>query len=98
MGEVRVQILLENAADIGDPSLIRRFEMTALVDSGAVMLAIPQDVTERLGLRFSRKCIVSYADERREELDVVGPLTIAIGDRRMFDECLVLPPRAAPKP
>jgi clan AA aspartic protease len=62
------------------------------VDTGAVMLALPQDVAERLGLQIVRKAIVSYADDRRDELDVAAPVKIQIGDRHMTTECLVLPP------
>jgi len=58
------------------------------------MLALPQDVTEKLGLSFIRKSIASYVDERREALDVVGPVIIHVGGRQMIAECLVLPPRA----
>lgn len=98
MGEVSVKIKLENAADAtnvsGSMQPVRSHEMQAVVDTGAVMLALPQDVTEKLGLRFVRKAIVSYADERREELDVVGPVTIHVAERQMMAECIVLPPRA----
>jgi len=94
MGEVRVPIKLENAADAAANLPIRQHEMSAMVDSGAVMLALPQDVTEKLGLNFIRKSIVSFADDRRDELSVVGPVTIELAGRRMMAECLVLPPSA----
>jgi hypothetical protein len=36
--------------------------------------------------------IVSYADERKEERAVAGPLTIEIGNRFMNTDCIVDPP------
>ena len=62
--------------------------MDAIVDTGAVMLALPQDVVEELGLRIFRTVVVTYADERR----VAGPVTIKIGKRFMNTDCIVGPP------
>ena len=71
---------------------IRKHSMEALVDTGAVMLMLPQDVTEKLGLQFIRKAIVTHADERKDERSVVGPVSVKIGDRFMSTECIVGPP------
>ena len=68
------------------------FEMTAIVDTGAVMLSLPQDVVELLELDEQRKTVVRYADERREELSVCGPVFIELAGRSMNAECIVLPP------
>lgn len=40
--------------------------MEAVVDTGAVMLSIPQDVIEKLELEIVRKVVFTYADERDE--------------------------------
>lgn len=95
MGEIAVNITLENAGDrvvfergYGEESAIRRSSIDAIVDTGAVMLMLPQNVVERLGLETRRTVIVSYADER----PVAGPLTIRIGDRFMSTDCIVGPP------
>lgn len=85
MGEVKVQIELENFVDryrylekqIGEEE-IRRYQMEALIDTGAVMLALPQDVVEKLGLRILRTVVVTYVDERKEERSVAGIVTIKI--------------------
>ena len=57
MGEVNVRLCLENAWDRYrctskeiKESQIRKEEITALVDTGAVMLMLPQDLVESLGL------------------------------------------------
>ena len=74
MGEITVNITLENPIDRGvfergegEEAAIRRSSIDAIVDTGAVMLVLPQNVVERLGLETRRTVIVSYADERKEE-------------------------------
>lgn len=103
MGEIRVHAELENAVDRGgcergwiEASEIRSHSVDATVDTGAVMLVLPQDVVEKLGLERQRTVVVSYADERREERPVAGPLTIKIGDRFMSTDCVVGPPLSEP--
>ena len=103
MGEITVQVELENASDRAiyeggylPESQIRTYTLRALVDTGAVMLMLPQNVVEKLGLPIRRTVIVSYADERKEERPVAGPLTIKIGDRFMSTDCIVGPPLSEP--
>ena len=61
-----------------------------------VMLVLPQNVVERLGLEALRTAIVTCADERREERPVAGPVTIEVCDRMMVAECVVGPPLSEP--
>ena len=75
---------------------IRVHPLKALVDTGAVMLMLPQNVVEKLGLSIRRTVIVSSTDERKEERPVAGPLTIKIGDRFMSMDCIVGPPLSEP--
>jgi predicted aspartyl protease len=99
MGEIKIQIELEN---LGDRDLfsenklqeqeIRRLKIEAIVDTGAVMLMLSQDVVDKLGLKYRRKVVVSYANEMREQRDVAGVVTIKIGDRFMNTDCIVGPP------
>ena len=103
MGEITVSAELENVGDRwrfehGDcrESDIRRSTVEAIVDTGAVMLVLPQNVVERLGVGIRRTVIVSYADERKEERPVAGPLTIRIGNRFMSTDCVVGPPLSEP--
>jgi clan AA aspartic protease len=99
MGEIKVRVELENFGDrymyrrgkISD-SEIRRYDLEALVDTGAVMMMLPQDVVDTLGLDVLRKVVVTNADERREERPVVGTATVKIGDRSMNTDCIVGPP------
>ena len=40
--------------------------------------------------------VVTYADERKEETPVAGPLTVRIGNRFMTTDCIVGPPLSQP--
>src|SRR5438067_13846402 len=96
MGEVKVELQIENTVDreraiLGDitPERIRSATVRELVDSGSVMLILPRDVVEALGLREVGKRVVVYVDERRDELPVAGYVTVRVGDRATSQECLV---------
>ena len=103
MGEIVASMKLENTEDRGvvrrglsDESTIRRATVDGVVDTGAVMLVLPEDVVGRLGLRTRGKVVVTYADERRELRPVAGPVTVHIGDRGMNADCIVGPPLSEP--
>ena len=102
MGEVVAvaEVALENASDRSlfeegyrDEAEIRRLTVKAVVDTGAAMLVLPQDVVADLGIRMRRTVTVSYADDRRENRPVAGGLNVRIGDRAMMTECIVGPPQ-----
>ena len=118
MGEIVASMELENTVDRDNASDGRRDESTVcratvegVVDTGAVMLVLPEDVVGRLGLRTQRQVAVIYADERRDfsgggrgacpsqekELrPVAGPVTVQIGNRSMITDCIVGPPSSKP--
>lgn len=103
MGEIVASVELENTADrniasegLRDESTIRRTTVDGVVDTGAVMLVLPENVVGRLGLKTQRQVVVSYADERKETRPVAGPVTIRIGNRFMISECVVGPPLSEP--
>ena len=103
MGEIVASVELENTTDrdnasegLRDESTIRRTRVEGVVDTGAVMLVLPENVVSRLGLRTRREVIVTYADERKETRPVAGPVTIHIGNRFMIAECVVGPPLSEP--
>lgn len=102
-GEVKVELQLENAVDReiqlrGDigADRVRLATVQAIADSGSVMLVLPQDVVEALGLRETRKAIVPYADERKQERPIAGIVTVRVGDRAMNLDCIVGPPNSEP--
>lgn len=103
MGEVKVEVELENAEDRGvfrrgyiPEEQIRSIKVPVLVDSGAVMLMLPQDLVEALGLSEVGKAIVTYADERKEERPIAGIVTVKVGNRLTSVNCVVGPPNSEP--
>ena len=103
MGEIVASVDLENTADrnivsagLRDESTIRRTTVDGVVDTGAVMLVLPENVVGRLGLETQRQVVVTYADEREETRPVAGPVTVRIGNRFMISECVVGPPLSEP--
>jgi clan AA aspartic protease len=100
MGEIRVKLELENSGDrylcqknFIQEDRVRKIVIDALVDTGAVMLLLPQDRVEELGLEKGEKAIVALANEEKIELDVARPLSLKIGNRSMITDCLVGPPQ-----
>ncbi|MBU0899494.1 retroviral-like aspartic protease family protein [bacterium] len=103
MGEVIVEVELENFGDrytfkrgFIKEQEIRSLKCKALVDTGAIMVMLPQDMVEELGLESTRKVIVTYANEQKEERDIAGGLTLKIGKRAMDTDCIVGPPGSEP--
>ena len=99
MGEIVTRVELENPGDrvlaergFGQESQVRRSNVDAVVDTGAVMLVLPQNLVERLGLKKQRTVVVTVADERKEERPLAGPVTVRIGNRSMNTDCVVAPP------
>ncbi len=75
---------------------IRRMTVRMMADSGAIMMAINEDIQAQLGLPLSERLIVQLADGTPMELDVVGPLEARFGDRSSILSALVLPGSAEP--
>ena len=61
-----------------------------VVDTGAVSLAIPDEIATQLGLRHWGTRTVVYADERREQRPVTD-VTIEIGNLATRTEAIVGP-------
>ena len=101
MGEIKIRVELENYGDRYlffqkriEEEQIKQYKIEALVDTGAVMLSLPQDIVEKLGLVENGKVIVTYADERKEERPVAQGVSIRIGNRSMVTDCIIGPPRS----
>ena len=98
MGDITIDIGLENSGDrqlakagyLPEAS-VRCATVKAVADTGAVMLALPEDVVARLGVEVVGTVACTYADGRRGERSVAGPLTVRIGDRWMLANCVVVP-------
>lgn len=99
MGAVHVVIDLENTTDadmaadgLRPPAAVRRYSVRALVDTGAVMLVLPEDVVDHLGIKRRGKSVVSFADDRKVDWETAGPVTVRVGSRFGNFDCLVAPP------
>ena len=103
MGEVRVKVELENYVDrelarsgtLAQDRVRSQF-VEVVVDSGAVMMVLPQDLVEALGLRILRKAIAVYADERKVEVNMAGVVSVKVAGRTVETNCLVGPPGSEP--
>lgn len=103
MGEIVVDVELANLRDLNlfesgylAEEEVRRVRIPAVADTGAVMLALPEDVVGLLGIDEVGRIDTMFADGRRGELPVAGELTIRIGDRETIARCIVVPAGADP--
>ncbi len=103
MGEVRVTAKLANYGSVWAAGRglihaddIPRTQLDMLVDTGSVLVLLSQDEVEKLQLDPSKKVVVTYADERKEERWVAEGLEIIIGDRSMVTDCIIGPPLCEP--
>src|SRR5438128_502197 len=94
MSAVHVTIDLENTVDaitaaegLRAAGAVRRLSVQALVDTGSMMLVLPEDIVEMLGL--TRR-------GRNVDRDTAGPVTVRIGDRHGDFDCFVAPPGTEP--
>lgn len=99
MSEIVVDVELQNAIDRAlarkgnlEETRIRRATVRAVVDTDTLMLGLPEPVVARLGIDVLGSETFTFADGRRGELPVAGPLTVRIGDRWTFARCIVTPP------
>jgi len=98
MGTFMQKILVQNAFDIelvrrkmlkkGD---IRQIEVDFLVDTGAYMMCINENIQSQLDLPLAGEHEVELADGTMKKLRMVTGLEIKIFNRRMVADALVLP-------
>jgi clan AA aspartic protease len=99
MGLVHANIKLTNADDLAlmrrkyiSADEVRNIEVTAMVDSGAYMLAINERIKHQLGfIDFNEKKSAQLADGSLIELEIVGPIEVRFENRRTVCEAMVLP-------
>jgi clan AA aspartic protease len=98
MGIVHAEIKITNVDDLAllkknylKKEDVRSMTVTAVVDSGAYMMAINETVKTQLGLDVVDKQNAQLADSQVIELEVVGPIEIRFANRRTVCEAVVLP-------
>ncbi len=69
-----------------DNGKIKKVTINALVDSGAYMLTINENIRAQLDLPFIEKQFGRLADETLLELDVVGAVEVRFENRRISAE------------
>ncbi len=95
---IRTQLELVNGGDLelarrGKLPVqdVRKMNVTALVDSGAMMLAINESICQQLGLFKVDERLAELADGSVRPYDVVGPIEVRIPHRRCNVDAMVLP-------
>jgi clan AA aspartic protease len=103
MGLVMVKIRLTNLRDLQDakagtlPSTaVRSLDLEALADTGAISMAIPEDIAERLGAVFIGTQSVRVADGRALTVARVAGILVEYLDRSTSADAIVLPKGATP--
>jgi clan AA aspartic protease len=98
MGKVMTRIKVSNATDLENvgrglmaPEDVRSIEMDALVDTGATMLALPEDVAAKLAAPSLGKRKARDARGIVIELEWVGNLRLEILGREMTTDAFILP-------
>lgn len=103
MGEIRAKVRLENFRDRimweeGQLTkhAIRAADVEFVVDTGAVVNLLPQDLVEHLGLKIRSHRVVLLANDEKIELPWAGPVWLEVAGRDMQADCLVGPPGCEP--
>ena len=98
MGLVYAEIELISVDDMAlhrrgylEETKIKHVMVNALVDSGAYMLTINNDVKNQLDLPFIEKQFATLADETQVEIDIVGPVEVRFENRRTTCNAVILP-------
>lgn len=76
MGKVMEKIQITNFVD---PA--KSIEIEAVIDTGATMVALPQNLVDELGLRKIREARVKYTNNATESKSIYGVATIEIKGR-----------------
>ena len=103
MGIIKADIELVNPSDIVlaesghlTENNIRKVEITALVDTGAYMLCINEEIQAQLGLRHMDVESLELADGSIIKAEVVGPVIINFKNRNTACRAVVLPGKSEP--
>ena len=97
MGEIRIKVNLTNAVDDDLASQgrlsrdeVRRLEVTAVIDTGTVTTVLPAGVVEQLGLSVRGRRVAQYADGRKDNVGITGPVLFEMLGRNTLEEALIL--------
>ncbi|MBI1760765.1 MAG: aspartyl protease family protein [Acidobacteria bacterium] len=98
MGLIRAEIELISVDDLVlhrrgylPEDKIKRTKVQALVDSGAYMLAVNDQIKTQLDLPVIDNQIAELADGSKVNLEIVGPIEVRFENRRTSVDAMVLP-------
>ncbi len=86
MGYVHAEIELANPREPG----LETISADALVDTGALMLCLPEHIKVQLNLEEAEKREVTTADGKKQLVSYVGPVQVRFQNRSCFVGALVL--------
>lgn len=75
---------------------IRSMEVSMLVDTGAIRMAINEEILNQLGLKRGFKINVALADGSIKVLELVSGLKVSFGDRTCYTDAFVLSGKTEP--
>jgi clan AA aspartic protease len=100
---IQTKITLTNTVDASNAITgliskdeVRSMEAGVIVDTGATMLCINENIALELGLIQSRESMITLADGSKKACKIVGPVTIHFLTRSTVVEAVVLPGDAQP--
>jgi clan AA aspartic protease len=103
MGHLYAEIEIVNAGELEmarrsllDQDEVKRMHLAVLVDSGAWKLCINENIQSIMNLPYISKIGFRLADGQPVEYDLVGPVQIRFGGRRVICEAVVLPEDTRP--
>jgi hypothetical protein len=103
MGKVTARVTVRNLVDValaergsGRVEDVPASRLDCLVDTGALMMLLPEDEVGKLDLSRAERVIVTDADDRREELPTARGLEVSLLGRSMVTDCVIGPPSASP--
>lgn len=96
MGKTIVKVKFSNTYDIAvakrgfmQETEIRSVECEGIVDTGAVLVSLPTELVQQLGLDIVTQKRVRYADGRIESKQIAGGLLVEIQGRTAEVRCIV---------
>ncbi|TWT39983.1 hypothetical protein RAS1_43740 [Phycisphaerae bacterium RAS1] len=100
MGRFYVDVDLANYDDVVramagdiDDSVVRRATISALVDTGATRLVVPEPIATQLGLRIDGSIGVRYADGHAADRPLAQGVQLTFGGRSSVFNAIVEPQR-----
>ena len=75
---------------------IKRMRVTALVDSGAYLLVINDNIRQQLDLPFIEEQTMRLADDSERRVEIVGPVEVRFENRSTTVRAAVFPGDAEP--